>query len=436
MALFDFLKPKPVKIQSGKTEGDFDSRSFTITDALDTEINESGSYQSQVQALYKRFNNENVNGRELTRTCISYRTSWIAGNGVNVESTDPANQKFLAQFLKDTKLDGAFFRELVTYSELEGKVLLIPYWAKDKVKVRNHIGYLQSFEAIPNADDPRELDAVKVKLGEGREVTYKSGEFVYAQMSGIKGIWAVSPKVAYCLYSIDAVSQILRDVRANHKKFGKIFPVFECTTNEDARNVAKAINETSWKIGSSLALVGTAKYLEPSGQATASLKEEMLMHFRIISAVTGIPTYFLAPDLMSNRATASELAEMINSNTMDERENWKSALEELCRIASKKYRDKTGTLLDWENVTVTIPPVSLNQVQQLIDVYLPLSMDGIISRKSLREMVPNIDPEKEIARLKEENEPSDNRSNSATSELKNALSMLDKEEEEDDENEI
>jgi hypothetical protein len=139
--------------------------------------------------------------------------------------------------------------------------------------------------------------------------------------------------------------------------------------------------------------------MEPSGSGLESIIKEILMHFRLISNVTGIPVFFLAPDLMSNRATASELMEMVNASTMIERENWKDTIEELCRKAMIIHTQKTGEILNYEDVEVSIPAVSLNQVQQLVDVYLPLQMAGIISKKTLREKVPNIDPEMEDERM-------------------------------------
>ncbi|MDP4879928.1 MAG: hypothetical protein NWR36_08580, partial [Opitutales bacterium] len=58
-----------------------------------------------------------------------------------------------------------------------------------------------------------------------------------------------------------------------------------------------------------------------------SLTTEINTIAKIISGATGIPIHYLGfTDLMSNRATAEDLAELVNVTTSHEREAWKSGI--------------------------------------------------------------------------------------------------------------
>ena len=404
-----FRKSSPIQAQQAEiqawTEGATDPASLTIYDYATADGDEFMSYQSIVLNLVRRYNGISYLGRELTKSCIDTRVTWIAGNGANVSSEGEKENEFLEKFIRHNKLDGIGFRNAVTDSELEGKALAIHEWneAQRAVEIKFMSWYDQMYTVETDPEDYRVVTGVT--YGKNKDKELSADEFVYRNFTGSRRFLNDSPpRTGLVLFSIDSVSSALRDLRKINRKFGAAFPFFETQNNEDAKNMMKTITGTKWKIGNTLAGVAKAYYMEPSGSGLDSIIKEILMHFRLISNVTGIPVYFLAPDLMSNRATAQELLEMVNAATMSERENWKDFLTELCREAMKLHTKQTGEILDYDLVDVTIPQVTLNQVQQLVDVYLPLQQAGIISKKTLLEKVPDIDPELEHERLEEENE--------------------------------
>lgn len=366
------------------------------------------SYESQVLALTRRYNGLSPIGRELTKGIIDTRVSWIAGNGANIDAEGDKEKEFLESFIEYNGLNGNQFREAVTDGELEGKTLLVLDWdAKEQMPCVRHLAWCESNYKITT--DPKDYQTVlSVDLNDKAKTILSDPDmFVYGKFSGSRRyINDAPPRVAMVLFDIDSVSRALRDLRQINHKFGAAFPVFKTETNEDAVQLNRMLNSTKWKIGDSIAGRFDAKYMEPSGSGLESIIKEMLMHFRIISNNTGIPVFFFAPDLMSNRATAAEMMEMINAATLAERESWKTVITEICQKAMKLYSKMTGKILDYEDVEVSIPQVTLNQVQQLVDVYLPLQMSGIISKQTLREMVPGIDPEVEDERLEKEAEAS------------------------------
>jgi hypothetical protein len=402
-----FNKKARVNVQASWTEGATDPANLMIYDwaSIGTDQTEAMSYQSIVYNLIRRYNGLTPLGRELTKSIIDTRVTWIAGNGVNITANGKRETEFLDKFIKYNKLDGITFRDKVTDSELEGKVLGIPEWkAKDQMVDVKWLNWSDtSYKIETDPDDYRVITGVTYGLGGGKRLN--ADLFVYRSFTGtVRFLNESPPRVGMQLFSIDAASSALRDLRRINRKFGAAFPFFEMSTHEDAKNLIKAIDQRKWRIGDTIAAVGKGYYMEPNGSGLESIIKEILMHFRFISQGTGIPVYFMAPDLMSNRSTAQELLEMVNAATMSERENWKDFITELCSQAMKIYTKKTGIILDYEDVTVSIPSVTLNQVQQLVDVYLPLMEAGIVSKKFLREKVPDSDPDQELKEIERENE--------------------------------
>ena len=403
-----FDKKASVKIQASNwTEGATDPSNLVIYDwaTIGTDQTEAMSYQSIVFNLIRRYNGLTPLGRELTKSIIDTRVSWIAGNGVNISAEGKKENEFLEKFIRHNKLDGVTFRDKVTDSELEGKVLGIPYW-DSKAKMIDVKWLCWSDTTYKIETDPEDYRVITgVRYGKMGDKFLPYDQFVYRSFTGTLRFMNESPpRAGLQLFSIDAASSALRDLRRINRKFGAAFPFFEMTTQEDAKNLIKSIDARKWRIGDTIAAVGKGYYMEPNGSGLESIIKEILMHFRFISQGTGIPVYFMAPDLMSNRSTAQELLEMVNAATMSERENWKDFITDLCSQAMKIWTKQTGEILDYEDVDVSIPQVTLNQVQQLVDVYLPLMEAGVVSKQFVRERVPDSDPELEEERIEKESE--------------------------------
>jgi hypothetical protein len=402
----DYSK-KLLGIEAEWAEGSTDPANLMIYDWFTGEgdTKEATSYPSIVLQLIRKYTGFSRLGRELTKSIIETRVTWIAGNGVNISAKGAKEKKFLEEFVRYNKLDGVTFRDQVTNSELENKALAIPIWkpADSMVDIKWLCWADSDYEVQTDPEDYRFITGIK--YGKSKDKQMKAGEFVFQSFSGLQRLLNTSPpRTGLVLFDIDAVSLALRDLRKINHKFGAAFPFFKTQTNEDAKNLMRSISQRKWKIGDTIAAVADGSYMEPSGSGLESIIKEILMHFRIISQATGIPVYFMAPDLMSNRATAQELLEMIQAATNSERENWKDFITELCSQAMQIYSKKTGILLNYKDVNVSLPSVTLNQVQQLVDVYLPLQQAGIISKEFVREKVPDVDPALEKRRLLEEDE--------------------------------
>jgi hypothetical protein len=138
------------------------------------------------------------------------------------------------------------------------------------------------------------------------------------------------------------------------------------------------------------------------------LAREIETNAKMISGTTGVPVHFLGyPDLMSNRATAENLMELILAQTNKERIIWTGAYKEMLEKAAAIYNEKTGlgqmsTKLDMRKVRVYIPLITREQWERLEKVFVPLSIAGKISDEMMLSQIPGVDIKEEKERREAE----------------------------------
>ena len=167
--------------------------------------------------------------------------------------------------------------------------------------------------------------------------------------------------------------------------------------------------------GQKKAFVHTGKFqfVGPPMEGVESLEKEIITLAKMISGTTGIPVHHLGlPDLMSNRSTAEDMTEMIQSATQKERETWKGTYEELIRKAMVLYNNHVnkgmskGRQLDPSKISVDIPVTTKEHWDHVEKVFLPAVIAGKISDDLFLEKIPGVDVEAEMKR-KEEKEASE-----------------------------
>lgn len=390
----------------------------------DSRGNPYRSYLSVVTAINRKYNNLEQYGCSLVKQVIDWRATQIAGNGANVKSEDEQADKFLQEFSKYNKLDGYRFIEMVREGEMEGKCLLtleIEQKDEDDVDLEfeqqvcvKHVSWVQKgYEVKTSDDDYEEIIGVKIPAKDGQgEINLDPSMAVYVKLGSSRTIInQCVPRIANVLYDIDNLDRALADMRANNHLFGVSTPTIETPDESIAdklrRFVYGAGGKLKWVLGTMFIGTGKLTFAEPSGKAIESLAKECETLAKIISAATGIPIHFLGyADLLSNRSTAEELMEMVNATTRIEREIWKSKLEELCIKAINLYNDTTGSSLSTAGISVEVPVVTMQMVDLLTSIYLPLQQAGVISMQTLRQRIPGIDPEKEEELIEEEKQES------------------------------
>lgn len=435
-------KIKEIKssIQAAQAEGSIDPRTTFIVQALQTETlytpkyNNYPDYPSMVNESYDMHMNSSKFGGELFGALVGSRVSFIGGEGVSVTSDNPKVQAWARKWLKANKLHGERHIRFLETGELEGKNLLVlnptptpPRW------VNNGEGYI-SVTSIPWKNmgytverDPSNNDIIKsIKYKEkgdsGKERTISEKKAVYVQLGGTD--YNTNETVNHMhriLTAVKNASRALYDMRRVGNLFGFPKKVFHVDMSmPGAQQIIKGIaNHYEGKdVPPNEAYIGGANfsYQSPGRGGMETLLEDLKASMRIISINTGLPIHFLAwPELMSNRATAENLLELINNKTKSDRLIWEAAYEELLIKAREMTIDDLGVARagiepgDLESflsaeIQVKLPLATMSQLKQIVEVWLALLSESVVSMETLRNMVPGIDPALEKKLVKKEKE--------------------------------
>jgi hypothetical protein len=375
-------------------------------------------YSKNVETIYQGYINQLEYGSSGIQNVINYRRSWIIGNDTTVHSTDKAVQEFIDNFnLVNNK--NLLFTQLATYGEIEGKVFTVLFVERvnGEVVIRPRImPYIQyGYTTVRNQFN--EIIAVKYMYNNNNQDVLPD-RFVFANLSLITHYHnsdVTPPNVAFVVKDIIAADKAMANWRDINDRSAKTTPIFEVEDWVDAQRIASIIKgkteDTSnpaetgkkWKVGEGLAIKGKAAKLEFNSSGIESLKMEIISRAQKISGHSGIPIFLLGfPELMSNRATASETVESIRNKTMTERLVWQEKIKEMYQKSIILYNKATGSALNWKDVKVTLPVTSQSETNNLVQYWEPLVTNGIVSKRTYREKLPDVDPDLEEQRILEE----------------------------------
>ena len=406
------------KLKATLSEGtheDILTAGITGTDATSSDLkrNTYKTYIKTVRTIYDMYNNCKDYGGEFLRSIIKTRIAFIAGGGITVIAEKDKVANSISEFLKTNKLlEGSKLFENIRIGELEGKNLMVlkPDKKQEQVLVRN-------FYCVP---DPYNVEMDENDNQVIKQITYNSEDekkgqkiadpknLVFIKLGGTSDkVNETTPAIGNCLTDIENASRIKYDLRFNNHLYGRLTPAFKTQTIQEASGLNKLLLAEKWKIGKAYCGTAELKIIGPPEGASETLKTELIIACRIISINTGIPIHWLAwPELLSNRASAENMSEAIYAATAEEREIWKESLTELVikagRIAFKLgYKDNWPFNIDKEKFEIRLPLISLAALKQIQETWIPLAEMSYISKDSVRNKVPGINPllEKKLIEL-------------------------------------
>jgi hypothetical protein len=421
-------KKKLIKLQA-QAEGArdaFDVLTTLITQQRtgDKEIDKNNyiSYEAQVNETYRMYDAISDYGGEILKGIVDTRVAFIAGEGISVYAEKKATEKYIKKFFDLNQLNGSRLISMIQTGEMEGKNLIILqpkqkeiFYKKEKlngyIAARSFSWYINNYTIQVNKFDTDEITRISYipKTDEMKEKTVPIKQAVYVKLGGSPDkINKTSSKIHNVLTDIENASRMKYDLRHNNHLFGKLMPYWQTEDGKEAKAINNDVQSEDWEYGKGFA--GTAKFsiIGPPQGASESLTKEFLLAMKIISSDTGIPIHWLAwPELMSNRATAENMLEVINSATIKERLIWNEKFKE---IIMKSMDLAIAAGLEDSNIKgdfiVKLDSVSLATIKALGETWMPLQMNDVISMGTLRSKVPGIDPGEEkkmIEKEKEEN---------------------------------
>lgn len=415
-------KKRLIKTIQSMSEGERDILNTRINNFASTgagkevDKNNFATYEAQVNACYDMYEARSTYGAEMLGGIIDTRVAFIAGEGLSVASKNPATREYIDNFIKQNKLNGSRLINMVTIGELEGcnLVTLKPYapeGKKDKwhVKARSFAWHENKYRVEKYAADTDEIEKVvyKDKTNNEKEATIKGADCVYIKLGGVETkLDNPTNRIHRVLTNIENISRGIYDLRHNTHLFGRTTPYWETLNQLSAAAINAAIQDGNWSMGKGYA--GSAKFslVEPTGAAAEAALKDIMINTKIVSTSTGLPVHFLAwTELMSNRATADNLMELVKAATQKERLIWEEAFTELIQKSMQIAIDTgiaTNAILN--DFTVKLPFTSLALIKTIIEVWEPLRQANVISDFTLLNMLPGVDPEKEKEKVREEKE--------------------------------
>lgn len=367
-------------------------------------VNAYNTYESQVGETYRKYNSFASFGCQQARAVVDLRVAFICGEGISVSVKDENTSKWIEDFLEKNKLDGTNFINAVKGSEMAGQSLFLlkpTTWQGDELYIKSlRIPYQITTPYRPVYSDPLAKDEVMSIMikREGMWVNAGFNNFVYVRTGGDDAN-SEGPvtKVGVILTDLENYDRAIKDMRRNNHIFARITPNFQTKTSQETGSTVKWLTEKKWKLGE--AVVGTAEfeYKTPKGGAHENLETELAATIKTISGVTGIPVHWLGyVDLMSNRATAESLYELIKNKTIIERSEWESSLRTLIIMAQELYINNGGRELSKldRDFQVRLPLIDFGNFLELVRGLSLAYNDEAISIDDYRNNLPGIDPTK------------------------------------------
>lgn len=409
---------------------------LALTDAVSGyKSNQYPTYQSAVTEINRKYIGTADWGVLQTGSIIDLRAAFIIGDGVIITDKEPGDEpsaelEWTEEFFRYNDLDREVVQEFAKEAEIEGKIALKLAVEEDKeedaeevdekdkkwkVSVR-FISWLdKKYEVIPNPLDYLDYQKLKWKqTGTHKGETLDAKEFVYKKFGGrIMNPNEAAPKIMKCLPQIESFDRALWDWRQINHIFAGPVLYAKCEDKAEVDLMLNAFNDKNFKLKKILAGTADMEFIKLDVGGTDSLEKEISGLAKVISGNTGVPVHWLGfVDLMSNRATADDLINMINGATTKERQIWIGAYEEVIKKAMVMWNNAAEPgmskekQLDPDKIKVDIPIITKMHYDQLEKIFLPAAVAGLISDKTFLTMIPGLDVKAEL-KEKEEKEKSE-----------------------------
>lgn len=376
------------------------------------------TYKSAVEAISEKYNGIADWGVLQTGNIIDLRAAFIIGEGPKVvKKVDDADAEieWVEKFFEYNNIDNEIAQEFAKEAEIEGKIAikLVVEDIKDAkkgeqkqaVSARYQSWTENNYKVTANPQDYMRYEKMTwLPTGKSKRETLKENEFVYKKFGGrINKPNLAAPKMMKCLTQIEDLDRALRDWREIDRIFAAPILGVECTDSSMVKSAQDALSDKNWKVKK--IFISTAKlyYAQFDIKGVESLENEITSLIKMISGTTGIPVHFLGlPELMSNRATAENLMELIHASTTKERETWIGAYEEMIAKGMALYNtDTKKTPLDHKKIGIEIPMITKEHWEHLEKIYLPAAIAGKIADEAFQEKIPGFDMDVEKKRREE-----------------------------------
>ena len=374
-------------------EGAFDIlTTYAASSSTNKEIrgNNYATYSQQINAIYEMYNGLSKYGSHITRGLVNIRTAFIGGEGMSVIADTPEAQAFIDDFIEFNKLNGSMLINLIKTGEMEGKCLMLLKTDNEakQVAVRYFNYYTNPYYVQPNKDDNLKIEKVRYKpdANSSLELTIDLDKCTYVKLGGSPDkLNDTYTRIGTCLTQIENYDKALYDLRNNNHLFARLTPYWKTQNAQDAQVINNSLDNKEWSIGQGYAGPADFSLVGPDTGALDNINGEMLLNIKVIATVTGVPIHWVSwTEMLSNRATAENLLEVINASTKEERLIWIESFKDLIKKAMVLAVDNGyyGNEILTDNIQVKLPLVSLSSLIALQQTWLPLQQAGLLTNNN------------------------------------------------------
>lgn len=361
------------------------------------------TYGLMVRALSKKYSGAADWGNQITKNIIDVRAAFTIGQGIKPvmkDKTKTREMDFIKQFIEFNNLDEEKPQDWAKEAEIEGKFLCRLFVNQDKrqIEARYIPWTAHEYKIETEQDDYEKYTKASYRVNKtGDTIELEPAQFIYKKFGGrTHKVNETPPKTGLILRQIEDLDKALWDWRKINHLFSAPTPYFKCETAEQAKKLNDLLKEINWKIGKLLVTTATYSLAGFSGQGTDSLEKEIVTLAKIISGATGVPVHFLGlPDLMSNRAVADNLMELLYASTSKERHIWIGAYEEIFQKVLTMATEELNGGYDPMAIGAEIPFVTTQKMTELVEVWLPIYSSGAIGLDFFLSKIPGLDIEEE-----------------------------------------
>lgn len=363
---------------------------------------------------------ENVGPPDIINILIQFRAAFIAGHGVQAKADDKDSleYKFAEQWLKANGLNVSKGNNIFEYGEIDGHVCALHMFDKDyryKIDDRPVVGMpvmsflskiRDNYTVKPHPQFRERPNALDYNRG-----MYSIDQFSYVRFNGVpfdlnRG-WSKMLKV---LTYTNSFQQAAADLRENGRLHGVPKPVIRAVPGQGEKiRAALSQNPPNLKLSTMFVHEGEEiKYLSPGTDGAKNLSLEIYETMKVISMILGIPVHIMGyTQDMRTKAVSMHMGEQSTHGVGPDRNIYLEFLNDALKKAINMVNANNttvGGILDPDKVTLEFNLLTDAQIQQLIDVYIPLAQEGLLSTQTLHEKVPGVDPLVEGERLEEQRE--------------------------------
>jgi len=378
-----------------------------------------GEYEKLVREIRRKYYRLDSKGALLTRLLVDYRASVIAGGELSISGQE-STVNALRQWIEAENLE----KKLIEYTQLaerEGRIAIALYRKPDGFGLRALPWHQYKYTLI--YDNYENVVGIRYDSEDG-VIEIRKPYLIYMQYAGQEEYsdeTIAPPKIAYCLEDIEEIdTEMGRWAKINHffadptphfdtdeeTFFGKLKRLLNGKAEEtypEGSSTSENRVGRRWKVGEGVVTYRTKlSYVQADMRGIESLDRHVQVRTQRISTLTGFPIFLLYPELMSNRATSKEIAAESNNAMITERRKHEEMWTELFKSYCQASNLLTGTALNPVGLYAVLPQATATQIQLLVDTYLPLFQNKVISKHTFQEMLPGISPEIETEYMSNE----------------------------------